>query len=134
MYVEETQGVVIRVQPSFLAEDSDPDEGRYVWAYTVEIENTGEQAVRLLSREWRITDAMNRTEIVRGDGVVGEQPHLEPGERFSYTSGAPLTTPSGFMTGAYLMERADGVRFDAAVPAFALDTPGGGPRASGAVH
>lgn len=134
MYVEETQGVVIRVQPSFLAEDSDPDEGRYMWAYTVEIENTGEQAVQLLSREWRITDALNRTEIVRGEGVVGEQPHLEPGERFSYTSGAPLTTPSGFMTGAYVMERADGVRFDAAVPAFALDTPGGGASASGAVH
>lgn len=105
-----------------------------MWAYTVEIENTGEQAVQLLSREWRITDALNRTEIVRGEGVVGEQPHLEPGERFSYTSGAPLTTPSGFMTGAYVMERADGVRFDAAVPAFALDTPGGGASASGAVH
>ncbi|MEQ8434229.1 MAG: Co2+/Mg2+ efflux protein ApaG [Oceanicaulis sp.] len=134
MYVEETQGVVIRVQPSFLAEDSDPDEGRYMWAYTVEIENTGEQAVQLLSREWRITDALNRTEIVRGEGVVGEQPHLEPGERFSYTSGAPLTTPSGFMTGAYVMERADGVRFDAAVPAFALDTPGNGASASAHFH
>jgi len=134
MYVEETEGVVIRVEPSFLADDSDPDEGRYVWAYTVEIENTGAQAVQLLSREWRITDALNRTEIVRGDGVVGEQPRLEPGERFSYTSGAPLATPSGFMAGAYLMERADGVRFDAAVPAFALDTPAGGPAASGAVH
>lgn len=134
MYQAETEGVVIRVQPAFLPDDSDPEEGRYVWAYTVEIENTGAQAVQLLSREWRITDALNRTEIVRGDGVVGEQPRLEPGERFSYTSGAPLPTPSGFMAGAYLMERADGVRFDAAVPAFALDTPHGGPRASGAVH
>lgn len=134
MYMQETDGVVIRVEPSFMAEDSEPDEGRYFWAYTVVIENTGAQAVQLIAREWRITDALNRTEIVRGEGVVGEQPRLEPGERFTYTSGAPLTTASGFMAGAYLMERADGVRFDAAVPAFALDTPFNGPQGAGRAH
>jgi ApaG protein len=134
MYMQETEGVVIRVEPSFRAEESDPEEGRYVWAYTVEIENTGPQPVQLLEREWRITDALNRTEIVRGPGVVGEQPRLKPGERFSYTSGAPLATPSGFMVGAYLMERADGVRFDAAVPAFALDTPFDGPPEAGRLN
>lgn len=134
MYKAETEGVVIRVEPSFLDAESDPEAGRYVWAYTVEIENAGDSPVRLIAREWRITDALNRTEIVRGEGVVGEQPHLSPGERFRYTSGAPLATPSGFMVGAYVMERADGRRFDAAVPAFALDTPFGAPARPGALH
>ena len=123
MYVEETRGVRITVKPSYLEGESDPDVGRYVWAYTVEIANTGAAPVRLLAREWQITDALNRTEIVRGPGVVGEQPLIAPGGRFSYTSGAPLGTPSGFMRGAYLMEAAGGERFAAAIPAFALDTP-----------
>ncbi|XBQ16170.1 MAG: Co2+/Mg2+ efflux protein ApaG [Oceanicaulis sp.] len=126
MYTEETRGVVITVRPAYLEDESDPEAQRWVWAYTVEISNTGDAPVRLLEREWRITDAKNRTEIVRGPGVVGEQPLIAPGQRYSYTSGAPLQTPSGFMAGAYLMERADGVRFDAAIPAFALDTPFGG--------
>lgn len=123
MYEEQTLGVVVRVKSAFLEEESDPEANRFFWSYTVVIENTGEDPVQLLSREWMITDSFNRTEIVRGSGVVGEQPVIAPGERFEYTSGAPLRTPSGFMRGAYTMRAEDGARFDAAIPAFALDSP-----------
>lgn len=123
MYQEQTRNIVVRVRPAFLDEESDPDEGRFVWSYTVEIENAGAEPVQLVAREWRITDAFNRTEIVRGQGVVGEQPVIEPGERFSYTSGAPLRTASGFMYGAYTMKAASGEQFSAAIPGFALDSP-----------
>lgn len=123
MYEQETQGVLIKVEPNFLDDQSDPDENRFVWAYTVVIENHGAEPIQLLEREWRITDSRNRTEIVRGPGVVGEQPVIDPGDRFQYTSGAPLTTASGFMSGAYTMARSTGERFDAAIPAFALDSP-----------
>ena len=123
MYTQETNGVVIRVNPSFLEDESDPDENRFVWAYTVEIRNTGAEPVQLMTREWRITDSLNRTEVVRGQGVVGEQPVIEPGETFKYTSGAPLRTPSGFMRGAYGMRAPYGRAFAAEIPAFALDSP-----------
>jgi len=123
MYQEQTRDIVIRVRPAFLDEESDPDEGVFVWSYTVEIENTGSASVQLMSREWRITDAFNKTEIIQGPGVVGEQPVIEPGQIFAYTSGAPLRTPSGFMRGAYTMRGADGDRFAAAIPGFALDSP-----------
>ncbi|HAQ34432.1 MAG: Co2+/Mg2+ efflux protein ApaG [Maricaulis sp.] len=123
MYECETEGVMIRVEPDFLDDESDPDEGRYVWAYTIEIENRGERTLQLIAREWEITDSQGRIEIVRGDGVVGEQPVLRPGETFRYTSGAPLATSSGFMCGNYQMRREDGTRFDARIPAFSLDTP-----------
>jgi len=123
MYEEQTRGVVIRVEPAFLEDDSDPEANRYMWAYTVEIENRGARTVQLLAREWRITDARNRTEIVRGEGVVGEQPVIEPGALFRYTSGAPLATPSGFMSGAYTMAASGGEQFEALIPAFALDCP-----------
>jgi ApaG protein len=123
MYQQQTQGVVIKVEPDFLDEESDPDENRFVWAYHVIIENHGAEAVQLLEREWRITDARNRTEIVRGPGVVGEQPVIEPGQRFEYRSGTPLSTPSGFMSGAYTMAMRNGERFDAVIPSFALDSP-----------
>lgn len=123
MYTCETSGVVVRVRPAFLEEESEPDENRFFWSYTVEIENKGTEAVQLLSREWRITDARNHTEIVRGPGVVGETPIIEPGERFTYTSGAPLPTASGFMSGAYTMVKGSGEKFDAGIPAFALDCP-----------
>jgi ApaG protein len=95
MYAEETQGVVIRVEPHFLDEESEPEDNRFFWTYSVEIENTGAEPVQLIEREWRITDARNRTEIVRGRGVVGEEPVIEPGESFRYTSAAPLPTASG---------------------------------------
>jgi len=123
MYTQETGGVVIRVEPSFLESESDPEAGRFVWTYTVVIENTGGGAVQLMEREWRITDSANRTEIVRGEGVVGEQPVIRPGAAFRYTSGAPLRTPSGFMSGAYVFRCENGRQFSADIPAFALDSP-----------
>ena len=123
MYEEVTRDILIRVRPAFRNDESEPDESRYVWSYTIEIENRGAQAVQLMSREWRITDAFNKTEIVRGPGVVGEQPRIEPGEVFAYTSGAPLRTPSGFMRGAYTMRADDGEKFEAVIPGFALDSP-----------
>lgn len=123
MYECETEGVRIRVEPDYLEDQSVPEESRFVWAYTIEIENRGDAAVQLVSRCWRITDAAGHTEIVQGQGVVGEQPVLQPGERFRYTSGAPLKTASGFMAGSYEMRREDGGRFDAVIPAFSLDSP-----------
>lgn len=122
-YECETRGVVVRVEPEFLQDQSDPEAQRYLWAYTIEIENRSEETVQLISRHWLITDASGQVETVRGPGVVGEQPVLEPGERFSYTSGAPLKTPSGFMRGSFGMVDAGGGQFDAIVPAFSLDSP-----------
>ncbi len=125
MYAQETQGVVVRVEPHFLDEESEPDDNRYFWTYSVEIENNGAEPVQLVGREWRITDAQNRTEIVRGRGVVGEEPVIEPGEAFRYTSAAPLATASGFMAGSYTLVRRSGDQFEATIPAFALDSPYG---------
>ncbi len=108
----------------FLEDQSEPADRQYVWAYRVRIENTGAEAVRLLRRSWLITDASGRTERVDGEGVVGEQPLLGPGDAFEYTSGTPLGTPSGFMRGAYRMvATASGESFDVAVPPFSLDSP-----------
>ena len=123
MYQHETDGVKISVEPDYLEDESVPEESRYVWAYTVEIENTGDEPVQLLARKWVITDSMGRTEHVQGLGVIGEQPVIEPGERFRYTSGAPLRTPSGFMSGSYEMQRQDGASFAATIPGFSLDRP-----------
>ncbi|MEE2565870.1 Co2+/Mg2+ efflux protein ApaG [Hyphobacterium marinum] len=123
MYECETNGVLIRVEPDYLEDESDPETSRFVWAYTVEIENRGEDTLQLISRSWSIMDSSGKTEVVRGPGVVGEQPILRPGERFRYTSGAPLATPSGFMSGVYEMRRDGGGCFDAAIPAFSLDSP-----------
>ncbi|MEL6318032.1 MAG: Co2+/Mg2+ efflux protein ApaG [Pseudomonadota bacterium] len=116
-------GVVIEVEPEFLEDRSVPAEDAYVWAYTVRIENHRSEAVRLLSRYWRITDARGVVQEVRGDGVVGEQPLIQPGECYEYTSGTPLRTPSGLMSGSYQMETPDGTRFEAEIPAFSLDSP-----------
>ncbi len=122
-YECETRGVVVRVEPEFLQDQSDPEARRYLWAYTIEIENRSDMTVQLVSRHWQITDAAGQVETVRGPGVVGEQPVLEPGQCFSYTSGAPLKTPSGFMQGRFAMACAGGEPFDAIVPAFSLDSP-----------
>ena len=128
---EITNGVRVSVRSFYLEDQSRPDEAHYVWAYRVRIENGGRQAVQLLRRTWRITDARGRTQLVRGDGVVGEQPLLEPGESFEYTSGTPLDTPSGFMTGQYhMVAPASGEAFDVTIPAFSLDSP----HADGRVH
>jgi ApaG protein len=123
MYEAVTHGVRIRVTPQYLEEESSPEEGRYVWSYTIDIVNEGTETVQLRTRHWRITDATGRTEEVRGPGVVGQTPVLEPGTSFRYTSGCPLTTPSGIMVGSYQMTTAGGERIDVAIPAFSLDSP-----------
>ncbi len=125
MYAQETEGVVIRVEPHFLDDESEPEDNRYFWTYSVEIQNTGTEPVQLVGREWHITDSRNRTEVVRGRGVVGEEPVIEPGDTFRYTSAAPLPTASGFMGGAYTMVRRSGSEFEATIPTFALDSPYG---------
>ncbi len=123
-YSATTRGVAVSVQAAFLPEHSDPGAGTWVWAYQVRIENRGPQEVQLLRRTWRITDARGRTEVVEGPGVVGEQPRLAPGEAFEYTSGTPLGTASGFMSGTYhMVVCATGEAFDAEVPTFSLDSP-----------
>ena len=125
MYDRTTRSIRISVEPRYLDGQSRPDEDYFVWSYTVIIENTGPETVTLRTRYWKITDAMGRVQEVRGAGVVGEQPTLGPGERFEYTSGAPLATSSGFMVGAYQMETAQGEPFNVEIPAFSLDLPDG---------
>jgi len=123
MYSETTRAIRVTVNPIYLEEQSVPSENHFVWAYKVEIKNLGTATVQLLNRHWKITDSLGRMQEVRGAGVVGEQPTLEPGESFEYTSGTPLNTPSGIMVGSYEMQRATGERFLVDVPAFSLDSP-----------
>ena len=123
MYEAVTKGIRVRVQPEYLEEESAPVDSRYVWSYTVDIINEGSETVQLKTRHWRITDGAGRTEEVRGPGVVGETPVLEPGASFRYTSGCPLKTPSGIMVGTYQMTTEDGGRIEVAIPAFSLDSP-----------
>ena len=123
MYSETTKSIRVTVVPVFLDEHSSPEDAKYVWAYEVKIENLGDETVQLINRHWSITNSLGQTETVRGPGVVGEQPILKPGEYFEYTSGAPLTTPSGLMVGTYQMEDNDGKVFDVCIPAFSLDSP-----------
>ena len=128
-YTKTTRGIRISVRSYYLEDQSNPDDHHYVWAYRVKIENAGRESVQLLRRTWQITDAHGRTQHVHGAGVVGEQPVLEPGECFEYTSGTPLDTPSGFMVGAYHMViPSSGENFDVAIPAFSLDSPHQGGR------
>ena len=123
MYRATTRGISVTAKPSYMPEQSDAEHGRYFWAYTIEIVNGGDETVTLLSRHWIITDAHGQTQEVRGDGVVGEQPTLAPGESFTYTSGCPLTTTQGIMSGAYLFVTDTGEEFHARIPAFSLDMP-----------
>ena len=109
--------------PRFLAEQSDPEANRYVFAYTITLENIGSMAARLISRHWLITDSDGKEQEVRGLGVVGEQPLLQPGESFQYTSGCQLETPVGVMRGSYQMEAEDGIAFEVEIPAFTLAAP-----------
>jgi ApaG protein len=113
----------VQVDPHFLADQSEPDAGRYVFAYTIRLHNRGSVAARLLARHWSITDGNGHTEEVHGDGVVGEQPWLEPGEDYQYTSGVVLETGDGAMQGRYDMLAADGTRFDAPIAPFLLTVP-----------
>ncbi len=115
--------IEIEVQTTFVEEQSAPELGRYVFAYTITIRNAGEQAVRLISRHWIITDANGKVQEVKGLGVVGEQPYLRPGEAFQYTSGTVLETPVGSMEGSYQMLADDGTEFEAPIPPFTLSVP-----------
>jgi len=123
MYRCQTQGIEVVVLPQFMADQSRPDEGYFFWAYTIEIVNQSDVTVQLRSRHWIITDGHGATNEVRGAGVVGEQPVLEPGASFRYTSGCPLPTPSGIMRGVYIMMREDGMEFEVEIPTFSLDSP-----------
>jgi ApaG protein len=122
MYRATTHKIQVTVKPRFMSERSAPERGHFFWAYTIEIANNGKETVQLKTRYWQITDATGRVQEVRGAGVVGEEPILAPGESFEYTSGVPLPTPSGFMTGRYGMVTDKGENFEIEVPAFSLDS------------
>ncbi|MBJ6132296.1 Co2+/Mg2+ efflux protein ApaG [Ochrobactrum sp. Q0168] len=123
MYRAVTQGIEITVEPFYLEEESAPEDNRYVWGYRITIANNSSDTVQLRSRYWQITDANGRVEEVRGAGVVGEQPVLDPGDSFQYSSGCPLTTSSGVMVGRYQMQNPAGRTFEVDIPAFSLDVP-----------
>ena len=123
MYTKTTKSISITVNPYYLEDQSEPDEQHFVWAYQVTINNLGEESVQLKNRFWKIIDSNGIRQEVKGEGVVGEQPVLNPGEKFEYTSGTPLSTSSGFMEGHYEMETKSGNKFDASIPLFSLDSP-----------
>jgi len=123
LYSATTRAIKVTVKPFYLEDQSSPPDDHYVWAYHVRIENHGSETVQLRRRHWRITDALGRLQEVKGAGVVGEQPVLNPGEAFEYTSGTPLPTPSGIMVGSYEMETKAGESFAVDIPAFSLDSP-----------
>ncbi len=115
--------IIIEATPFFIAEQSVPEQNRYVFAYTISITNEGTVSAQLLQRHWLITDANGKIQEVRGEGVIGEQPYLKPGETFRYTSGAILETPVGIMQGHYIMRSDDGDDFNAPIPRFTLSIP-----------
>ena len=123
MYSAITRNIRVEVRPVYLEEQSEPDEQTYVWAYRVRIENGGQETVQLISRYWHITDGVGQVQEVRGAGVVGEQPVIDPGNSYEYASGTPLHTPSGIMRGQYQMRTLSGERFEIEIPAFSLDSP-----------
>ncbi len=122
-YEQRTEDVIVRVEPEFLAEQSNPSDSRFIWAYTVEIDNQSERDLTVTDRFWQIADSRGQVQEVRGAGVVGETPIVKSGETFRYTSGAPLTAPSGMMRGSYTMRTESGESFDIVVPTFLLDSP-----------
>ena len=123
MYRAITRKIEVTVEPAFMPDRSAPDRGQFFWSYTIVITNTGGETVQLKTRHWIITDATGRKQEVRGPGVIGEQPVIAPGERYEYTSGVPLPTSSGFMTGRYQMVSESGEQFEIDVPTFTLDSP-----------
>jgi ApaG protein len=123
MYEAVTRAIRVRVTPAYLEDRSTPADSYFFWAYTIEISNEGSESVQLRSRHWRIVDGHGRAEDVRGPGVVGQTPTLQPGEQYSYSSGCPLKTPSGIMSGTYQMATSTGTLFDVKIPAFSLDSP-----------
>ena len=124
MYRALTRDIEVTVEPYYLEEQSDPDDSRYVWGYRIIIANHSGLAVRLMTRYWHITDENGQVDEVSGPGVIGEQPLLNPGDTYEYSSGCPLDTPSGVMFGHYSMEAEGGETFNVAIPAFSLDSPG----------
>ena len=122
-YVAETRAITVRVSVSYLPEQSEPERGRWFWAYHVRLENGGDASVQLLTRRWVITDGRGAQHTVEGEGVVGEQPLIEPAASFDYVSGCPLATPTGSMQGSYQMIGEDGTAFEVAIPKFALIAP-----------
>lgn len=124
MYRARTKDIEVEVEPYYLEDQSDPDESRYVWGYRVVIANHSNVTIRLMHRYWHITDQNGVVDEVEGPGVVGEQPRLEPGDTYEYSSGCPLDTPSGMMFGHYQMQTDDGQTFIVDIPAFSLDSPG----------
>lgn len=123
MYTKVTKDIRVTVTPFFLEDETVPEEMRYVWAYHIIIENQSNERVKLLTRKWIITDSTGTVREVLGEGVVGEQPDLDPGESYEYTSGVPLATPSGFMQGIYVMISEFGETFEVEIPCFSLDSP-----------
>lgn len=122
-YSSTTGEISVTVQPYFLQSHSLPEKSQFMWSYHIQIENRGDSPYQLLNRFWHITDGNGQTKEVSGEGVIGEQPILNPGELFEYTSGTPLHTPSGFMHGHYEMESSDGAIIRVEIPAFSLDSP-----------
>jgi len=123
MFTKTTNKIKVTVAPFYLETQSIPEQGHFVWAYTIQLENMGDKTVQLLNRYWRITDAGGNVQEVRGPGVIGEQPTLKSGDSFQYTSGAALKTPSGVMVGNYEMVADDGEQFAIEIPLFSLDSP-----------
>jgi ApaG protein len=123
MYRSITRKIAVNVTPRFMPERSSSEKSYFFWSYTIEITNKGDRTVQLKTRHWKITDAYGRLQEVKGTGVVGEEPVLEPGASYEYTSGVPLPTPSGIMTGSYGMVASDGEHFEIDIPAFSLDGP-----------
>jgi ApaG protein len=125
MYKQITNTIEVTVEPAFLADHSRPESGVYVWSYAVRVANRGSRPVQLLRRHWQITNAHGQTMEVKGEGVVGNQPVIQPGQVYSYSSFTNLGTPSGFMLGAYDMEAEGGETLRVEIPAFSLDSPDG---------
>ena len=124
MYRARTHDIEVTVEPFYLEEQSRPDDSRYVWGYRINITNHSRHRIQLRERYWKITDQNGHVEEVSGPGVIGEQPILDPGDTYEYSSGCPLDTPSGTMVGNYRMARADGQELIVSIPAFSLDIPG----------
>jgi ApaG protein len=120
---DEAYSIQVEVETQYIEEQSLPNQDHYVFAYSITIYNSGSIPAQLLTRHWIITDANNKVQDVKGEGVVGEQPHLKPGEQYRYTSGTMLETPVGTMRGSYQMLADDGVEFDAEIPTFTLSMP-----------
>lgn len=122
-YSATTHSITVRVSASFLADQSDPAKDRYFWSYHIRVENDGAASVQLLSRRWIITDGHGQRHRVEGEGVVGKQPQIGPGESYDYVSGCPLDTPNGTMEGVYVMLGEGGGTFEVAIPRFRLSSP-----------